>query len=213
VSAGDRWAVLLHGFTRRGRDLAPLADAFAAQSVATISPDLGAFNWFRSVNNPRFLDRVARDLVADIRGAPVIVGHSAGAAAAAYLATRLPAVSGIVFVDGNDGPTRLIARSWPALVDIPMVAVCAPPSRCNRGGAFAAWAASHGVPGGVVPGMGHGDIEGASGPMYRVICGDASTPQMREWLRDFVVELGCALLNGAPVRGVLDRNSERIRPW
>jgi hypothetical protein len=96
-------------------------------------------------------------------------------------------VKGIVFVDANESPTRLIAHAWSSILPVPKVAICAPPSRCNRDGAFATWAQAHGVPGCVVAGMGHGDIEGAERPIYRIVCGDASSAATRSLVQALVL--------------------------
>jgi pimeloyl-ACP methyl ester carboxylesterase len=193
-AGGDQWAVLLHGFTRRAHHLDALAAALAAAGINSAAPDLGSFNWFRSTNNPRFLDHIAGELGAVVDGPVVLIGHSAGAAAAGYLATELANVRGIVFVDGNESPTRLLARAWPRIAHLPMVAICAPPNRCNRGGAFARWAQSHGVPGCVIPGMGHGDIEGVDRAIYRWACGSAGSRRTRERAIAIVTDIAHGLL-------------------
>jgi pimeloyl-ACP methyl ester carboxylesterase len=141
------WAVLLHGFTRNGSHLETLAQALFADGIGSIRPDLGSFNWFRSVNNATYLDRVAQRIGATLTGPAVLIGHSAGGAAAAHVASRLDDVAGIVFVDANESPTHLIERAWPDISHLPTFAICAPPSRCNRDGAFARWAQLHGVDG------------------------------------------------------------------
>ena len=191
----DLWAMLLHGFTRNGRHLEPLAQALFAVGIGTVRPDLGSFNWFRSVNNAGYLDRVADDIAATLTGPNVVIGHSAGGAAGAYLATRLRMVQGIVFVDANESPTHLIERVWPKLEKVSKVAICAPASRCNRHGAFARWAREHGVAGCIVDGMGHGDIEGDEQTMYRIVCGDASSPSTRALVQDLVIASTMRMLN------------------
>jgi pimeloyl-ACP methyl ester carboxylesterase len=179
--------VLFHGFTRQGTHLAPLATALATVGIGSIRPDLGSFNWFRSVNNATYLDRVAQRISATLTGPAVLIGHSAGGAAAAHVASRLDDVAGIVFVDANESPTHLIERAWPDISHLPTFAICAPPSRCNRDGAFARWAQLHGVDGCVVDGMGHGDIEGARHGIYRIVCGDASSAETRALVQALVV--------------------------
>ncbi len=172
-------AVLLHGFTRAPRHLSLLSRSLTRMGVATVRPALGSFAWGTSMNNAHHLDRVAERLSSGLPDGPVmVVGHSAGAAAGAWLAARLLTggvdVRGIVMVDGNDSPTHLIRRSWPSLTGIPVRAVCAPPSRCNRQGQLATWLAQQ--PGDlrivVVEGSGHGDIEGVPASVYRWACGD-----------------------------------------
>jgi pimeloyl-ACP methyl ester carboxylesterase len=206
---GQDWAVLLHGFTRRGRDLDVLAKQLQQRGISSIAPDLGSLNWFRSTNNPRYLDRVASDISPIITGPCVLIGHSAGAAAAGHLATKLQRVRGIVFVDGNESPTHLLANAWPHIAHLPMVAICAPPSRCNRGGQFASWAQQRGIPGCVVPGMGHGDIEGSARAIYRVVCGSAGTPQTRVLTVQLVADTAQRMLTGGE-QGVFPAE---CHPW
>lgn len=159
------WALLLHGFTRNGGHLEPLAQALLMAGIGSVRPDLGSFNWFRSVNN------------------------------GGYLATGLHTVQGIVFVDANESPTHLMKRAWPKLSTVPMVAICAPASRCNRHGAFARWARAHDVAGCVVEAMGHGDIEGNERAMYRIVCGDVSTGSTRTLVQELVIASTRRFLN------------------
>jgi pimeloyl-ACP methyl ester carboxylesterase len=206
VEAGPAWAVLLHGFTRSGRHLAGLAEQLAERGISSVRPDLGSLNWFRSVNNARYLDRVAADLRAIVGSGAVIVGHSAGAAAAGYLAPRLVDCAGVVFVDGVENPTHHIERNWPALRAMPVVAVCAPPSACNRSGRLAQQLAQWGFTGAgcVVDGAGHGDIEDGDPSIYRLVCRSSSTPQTKALVRDLVVWSVCDLLHRPP---------EMVNPW
>lgn len=120
-------------------------------------PDLGSFNWFRSVNNAGYLDRIADDIGPVLIGPCVVIGDSAGGAAAAYLATRLHTVQGIVFVDATDAV------------------------HSER------WARARGVFGCTVEAMGHGDIEGVDRAIYRIMCGDASTAPIRALVQELVI--------------------------
>jgi pimeloyl-ACP methyl ester carboxylesterase len=206
---GDQWAVLVHGFTRRGRHLDPLAVSLGSVGINTVAPDLGSFNWFRSTNNPRYLNQVAAELGSVVTGPVVLIGHSAGAAAAGHLATRLTQVRGLVFVDGNESPTRLLSNAWPHIAHLPMIAICAPPNRCNRGGRFARWAQEQGIPGCVVPGMGHGDIEGVERGIYRWACGPAGSQETRERTCALVTEAARRLLIDGRTGDVL----ARYQPW
>jgi pimeloyl-ACP methyl ester carboxylesterase len=162
--------------------------------VDTVRPALGSLDWSRSTNNAAYLTRVARRLTPRLSGGPVaLVGHSAGAAAASWMATELldagADVRGLVYVDGVESPTRLIERSWPRLAGLPVRAACAPPSRCNRQGRLAEWLSS--APGDVecvvIEGAGHGDVEGPTSAVYRYACGDESSDQARAALLGLVV--------------------------
>lgn len=197
----DRWAIVVHGFTRRGRDLDALAERLGQRGISTVAPDVGSFYWPRSTNNASYLDQVAARIADVVTGPCVLVGHSAGAAAAAHLATGLAQVRGIVFVDGNESPTKLLERAWPRIQQVPMVAICAPPNRCNRSGRFAGWAQAHGIPGCVIPGMGHGDIEGADRWMYRLACGSPGTAQTRALTLQVVTDAAEHLLDRRPLGG------------
>ena len=63
----------------------------------------------------------------------VLVGHSAGAAAACFIARLLAegestSLNGLVLIDGVSSPNHLIRRSLPFLASTPVAAVLAPPS-------------------------------------------------------------------------------------
>ena len=172
-------ALLLHGFTRSPEDLADLSAGCLALGARTLRPGLGALWWPTSTNNAGFLTRVADDVAGRVADGPVVVvGHSAGASAGAWVAARLRQrgveVTTLVLVDGVESPTHLIERAWPGLSGVRVLAACAPPSRCNRGGALARWLAGRVAPDHVVvvPDAGHGDIEGPSRAVYRWACGD-----------------------------------------
>ncbi len=178
--------IALHGFTRRPGDLDVLASECAARGLATLRPTLDSIWWPRSMNNASHLTRLAEQYAPRLQGRRcVVVGHSAGAAAGSWLGSELRRtgieVGGFVYVDGNESPTHLIGRAWPFIGDLPIRAVCAPPSRCNRDGQLANWLLTK--PGDVVveviDGSGHGDIEGRTTPVYRWACGDASSLAVR----------------------------------
>jgi len=176
--------VALHGFTRSPRHLAAFAQACQASEWNCLCPAL-APRWFPVLmNDRRHLTSVAKRLATSGRlmGPVVIVGHSAGAAAGSWIAPKLidagVEVRGLVYVDGNDSPNHLIERAWPMLESVPVRAVMAPPSPCNRDGRLAAWLAER-RPGcvQVIDGAGHGDFEMASHAVYRRACGDSSGPE------------------------------------
>jgi hypothetical protein len=190
--------VLLHGFTRSPERLASLSSDCVALGARTVAPALGSLWWPTSTNNAAHLGDVIvamESLVA--QGPVVVVGHSAGAAAGAWIAAGLVErgipVATLVMVDGVESPSHLIARSWDGLAGARVRAVCAPPSRCNRDGSLATWLADRGGAEVVVlPGLGHGDIEGPTTGIYRWACGDdprqpageEARHLVRSWVRE-----------------------------
>ena len=185
--------VLMHGFTRSPRDLQGLAMRAVNRGAKALIPHLGAWWWPRSTNNARYLSRIAEAVERQRSPGPVvIVGHSAGAPAGAWVAARLVDagvdVSILVLVDGVESPARTLRRSWPALQRVPVLAICAPASRCNRSGALEAWLGNQERSADSVlevvhlPGMGHGDIEGAGIGVYCRMCGDDPEAPARDAL-------------------------------
>jgi pimeloyl-ACP methyl ester carboxylesterase len=176
----------LHGFTRGPRHLAAFSEACQRRGWACVRPAVAPRLLPVLMNDRRHLDRVARRLVESGRlvGPVVIVGHSAGAAAGTWMAPRLidagVDVRGLVYVDGNDSPNHLIERAWSEVVNIPIRAVMAPPSPCNRKGQLTQFLEER-RPGSVevIPGAGHGDIEMTGASIYRRACGDCSG--VAEW--------------------------------
>lgn len=171
--------VALHGFTRSPRHLDRLARTVNAAGLPCVRPAL-APRWMPALYMSRsHLRGIARRLVDGGITSAVLVGHSAGASAACYLAEYLRRIGvevrGVVLVDGVDSPNHLIASSLPTLDDVPVRAVLAPPSPCNRNGALERYLTDHpSVHVTVVAGAGHGDIEGAGIPVYRRACADTS---------------------------------------
>lgn len=176
----------LHGFTRGPQNLDGFAVACHEQGWMCFRPKLAPRSVPVLMNSRRHLNALTRSLVPAVQGQPVtIVGHSAGSAAGSWIATQLieqgMQVIGIVMVDGNDSPNHLIEQSWAALADIPIRAVLAPPSPCNRQGLLQKYLDEN-RPGcvTVIPGSGHGDIELLPSQMYRKVCGDSSTPETKQ---------------------------------
>jgi len=171
--------VALPGFTRGPQHLQRFADACRSRGY-DCTPTALAPRWLPVLYmNRRHLRSVAERLHASINGPMVIAGHSAGAAAgtylASYLASRGAAVRGLVLIDGVDSPNHLIAENLGSLSGMPVRAVLAPPSPCNRSGALEEFLAAYPwVDVTVVPGAGHGDIEGAGIGVYRRACRDSS---------------------------------------
>ena len=176
----------LHGFTRAPHHLDALAIACAEQGWSCLRPEL-APRWAPiMMNSTLHLNAISRRIAPRLQDEPVtIVGHSAGAAAGAWLATQLIQqqvnINGIVMVDGNDSPNHLIEKAWPLLQDTTIRAVLAPPSPCNRQGMLQKFLDEN-RPGitTVIPGSGHGDIEVLPSQMYRRVCGDNSTSETKQ---------------------------------
>jgi pimeloyl-ACP methyl ester carboxylesterase len=131
----------------------------------------------------------------------VLVGHSAGAAAACQLALFLRNSSipllGIVLVDGTDSPNKLIESALPDLRSVPIWGVLAPPNPCNRQGALENLLAQN-RPGHyeVIAGSGHGDIEMDDSRIYRRACRDASTPLIRQLVLEHTVTAISLMVSG-----------------
>ena len=178
----------LHGFTRSPKHLNAFAQACDRRGWTCVRP-LVAPRWMPILmNDRRHLDRLVRRLIdsGTLVGRVVIVGHSAGAAAASWMTPGLMSsgvdVAGLVFVDGNDSPNHLIERAWTDLETVPIRAVMAPPSPCNRHGRLSAFLESR-RPGSVteIAGAGHGDFEMTGAAVYRRTCKDRSGPT--EWVQ------------------------------
>lgn len=191
--------MLLHGFSRAPRHLRVLSERLNGRGVATVRPALSAWIWRRSNNNAAYLGQVAERLARGLPDGPVVVaGHSAGAAAGAWMAAELAArgvdVRRLVLVDGVENPTHLIARAWPRLAEVDVVAVLASPSPCNRHGQLGQWLRAQ--PRDVrildIADSGHGAIEGFASAVYARACDDRSTDQTRELVISTVVEEVCA---------------------
>lgn len=202
--------VALHGFTRQPEHLAALAAGCVESGITCVRPAL-APRWApMAIASAGLLRRRAEQLSLALVALPtpvVLVGHSAGAAAAVWIAATWmqadsaspPALAGIVLVDGVDSLTGLIRRGLPLLDAIPMRAVLAPPSPCNRHGALSDYLTAH-RPGisEVIDGSGHGDIEGEERWVYARACGDSSSPDTRARLIADVIGLARLMLLSEP---------------
>ena len=179
--------VALHGFTRSPSHLVAFSEACQRRGWSCVRPQL-APRWLPILmNDRRHLSAVARRIADSglLDGPVVIVGHSAGAASATWIAPQLIDAGidlrGLVYVDGNDSPNRLIERSWSRIESLPVRAIRAPPSPCNRHGRLAAFLEDK-RPGSAVEiaGSGHGDIEMTGASVYRRVCQDTSgVPEWR----------------------------------
>ena len=181
--------VLLHGFTRSPRHLDLLSAGCVAAGARTLRPALGSLWWPTSTNNAAHLDRVAaavRTRSPRPGGRRRAFGRCGGGRVDRRRAARRPAwPSAARHGRRRREPHRPHPSRLAAAGGIAVRAVCAPPSRCNRQGALAAWLADPTTARrrrcDVLPGSGHGDIEGPSQAIYRWACGDdvAAGPRAR----------------------------------
>lgn len=173
-------AIVFPAFTRSAADLSGFTSTLGSHgfeaTALTLAPKVFPVLYCVKAH----LDSIAAEIVQKYSHRRVVLlGHSAGASAATYLASVLSAspvqICGVVFIDGVDSPNRLIAKSLPSLESFPIGAVLAPPSPCNRKGALQKFLAGfpH-VQVVVIPGAGHGDIEGGDKKIYRWACRDSS---------------------------------------
>lgn len=196
--------IALHGFTRGPQHLSALADACSSRGWSCIRPQV-APRWLSvQMNSRRHLDGLAAELARASAGQPVVIaGHSAGAAAGSWIAMRLLEAGidlrGLVYIDGNDSPNHLLEKAWPSLEAVPIRAVLAPPSPCNRQGRLAVYLDVH-RPGSyvVIPGSGHGDIEIHESAVYRRACGDDSSPQTKASVLAAVIDAIAGLVPSSP---------------
>lgn len=201
--------VALHGFTRKPEHLGALARRCVESGMTCVRPALAPAWAPMRIASPKVLGRWAERLAVDLAIPPapvVLAGHSAGAAAACWIAATWiqaqasrPNLAGIVLVDGVDSLTRLISRSLPSLEAVPMRAVLAPPNPGNRHGALFDYLEIH-RPGitEVIEGSGHGDIEGDAHWVYTRACADRSTSATRAQVIAHVTGLARKLLLHEP---------------
>lgn len=198
--------IALHGFTRRGRHLQRLAEHLVAEDLTVLRPTLRSLWWPRSMNRRPVVAELADRLGPVFDGQPIaIVGHSAGAAAGACLAARLieagTEVSGLVFVDGVESPTRHVANAWSSIRACDLRVVAAPPSPCNRHGELVRWLVPRMVgPFGIeIAHSGHGDVEGESHRVYRLACRERSTDETRARVMHHVVAATLRVIGHSPL--------------
>jgi hypothetical protein len=122
----------------------------------------------------------------------VLIGHSAGAASATYIAHELQLmgieITGLIFADGVDSPNHLISTYLPGLGKTEIAAILAPPSPCNRNGLLAKNLYSYpDIDMQIIPDAGHGDIEGAGISIYRKICKDQSSKTIAWNFREAII--------------------------
>lgn len=202
--------VALHGFTRSPEHLDELARGCTRSGLACLRPLLAPSLDPMRIGRPRAIERIA-DLLADsicgFDGPVVLLGHSAGAAAACWIARTwrkagtARTLAGLVLVDGVDGVTRLLDRSIDDLDGVPMVALTAEPGRCNRQGALAGFLDCK-RPGVTlrILGAAHGDIEGEDRWVYRLGCKERSSDRMRTLVIANAVQ-ACLRLSSLSVSG------------
>ena len=197
VGSSRGTAVLLHGFGRRPHHLDDMAARIAGVGARVVRPALSAWWWPTCTNNTRYLDRIADAVAVSSASGPVVVlGHSAGAAAGAWVAARLVEqgrdVRALVLIDGVESPVRSIARSWSRLRGVPVLAICGDPGPCNRRGALGEWLRERSAVGDPMVrferlvGMGHGDVEGVGLGIYVRLCRDDPDAPQRERLLELV---------------------------
>ncbi len=142
----------------------------------------------------RHLRSITRRITVKFPARPlVLVGHSAGAAAATFIASELQKggadLAGLIYADGVDSPNHLISRYLPRLQGVSIRAVLAPPSACNRHSRLEKYLATQPqVEVRVIPGAGHGDIEGAGIPVYQKMCRDESTVAVAQEFRRALID-------------------------
>lgn len=213
------WAWVQHGFARRGRHLDGLAGALASAGISGVRPDIASLVPRYSMHDPAFLTAVALTVARAIEaGIPqgrgvdvgtswVGVGHSAGAAIVAHVASVLAArpvgpgtPRGLVLLDPVDTVGGLLRAALPGLpADLPIVALALPPSRCNRGGETVEWLGRTGrvevLP---LPDLSHADPEripasllpadvAPAGAAARWACGPAGSADRVAELGEFAV--------------------------
>ena len=193
ATAGKAVAIVFPAFTRSAAELsgfvAKLTDSgFDARAITLAPRALPTLYCYR-----RHLRAIANAICEDNPNRPIIVmGHSAGAAAATYVAQQLMSlesdIRGVVLIDGVDSPNHLIAKSLPLLDKVNVGAVLASPSPCNRHGLLGRQLATYPLVRVMhVPGAGHGDIEGNESPVYRRVCGDRQDPQTMAEFQNAVI--------------------------
>ena len=195
-------AIVFPAFTRAARDLAgfveKLADVgFDARAITLAPRVLPTHYCYR-----RHLRAVANSICDANPDRPIIMmGHSAGAAAATYVAQQLMSlggdIRGVVLIDGVDSPNHLIAKSLPRLDRVNIGAVLTSPSPCNRQGLLGRYLAAYPQVRVIqVPGAGHGDIEGGTSSLYRRVCGDAQNPDTVMRFQSTVIDMAREMARG-----------------
>jgi len=185
--------IVFPGFSRTASNLTLFTrelDQSHFETVAiSLAPRLIPFMY---MSKPH-LRRVSADIAREYSNRKIVlIGHSAGAASATYIAYQLRLVGidimGLIFADGVDSPNHLISKYLPALGNTEIAAILAPPSPCNRNGLLAH--TLHSFPGidiQIIPGAGHGDIEGAGVRIYQKFCKDQSTQAIAMDFREAII--------------------------
>ncbi len=183
---------LQHGFARTRHRMADLAASLGAAGFVVLTTGLRSFDRYartvqRLADNRAFLAELAVALrtaappVPTSAGDPfLVVGHSAGAEAAAFVAARLARrapVAGAVLLDpvrSLRGHNLPVALRTLASANVPVRLVAAPPSICNAHGSGVACART------ILPGFlgvevrqgSHADAEGRSSDrLAQLVCG------------------------------------------
>ena len=177
------WVWVQHGFSRRARNMAGVAELLSAHGYVTVAPDIATLRPWRSMHDATWLTSVAATMARAVevgliegRGIPVGgpwlgVGHSAGAAIVAHAAMVLRAthrsdalprtvdVAGLALLDPVDSVGGLFARALPTLDGLPLEAQTCRPSSCNRQGILGDELARSGRLVAAYPNLNHGDPE------------------------------------------------------
>ncbi len=181
------------GFTRQASDLGMFVHEVREAGFPCMAISLAPPYFPLMYMDRRHLRSIASRILASFpEYRIVLVGHSAGAASATYIADVLSncdvQVKGLVYADGVDSPNRLIAKYLGRLQNLRVSAVLAPPSSCNRQGKLEHRLMSHPrVEVNVIQGAGHGDIEGSGVQVYRRFCADTSTEKVAHGFRQALI--------------------------
>lgn len=127
-----------HGFARSPERLSGIAGALCERGFLVVRPEVPSLRPRHSLQDPRWLDALGQEIVAEIRGragrVPILgVGHSAGAAVVSGWASHL---AGLVLLDPVDRHGRIerLGRDDPTGMAPALRVISADPSACNRHG-------------------------------------------------------------------------------
>ena len=194
ITSRDPVVIVFPGFSRTSSHLTLFIGELEQRHFDAVAVTL-APQWFPVMYMGKsHLRKVSADIARNYSGRELIlIGHSAGGAAATYIAYQLRLMSveirGLIFADGVDSPNHLISKYLPGLGNTEIAAILAPPSPCNRNGLLAKTLRSFpGIDLRIIPGSGHGDIEGAGISVYRKFCKDQSTQAIAMHFREALIQ-------------------------
>jgi len=207
--------LLWHGFMRSPRHLAGFVRRCESAGLQVVAPRVAG----PIAMNRRHTVRSVVGELAHQMGPTVVIGHSAGAALAAWSAVQLRGADsgqrlpggclGLVLADGTDNLVRGFAHCLPHLGGLPIHLVDADPCACNRHGALSRQVLAEHSP--VIQerifGAGHGDIErqitgdasmeSRPSAVYRWVCGDSSSDLVAEQFQQQVLAHALGLFDQA----------------